>query len=226
MEKTELKRVTRNRKEAESTYNKISRWYDILEGYWERKAIKIALQKLNAADGDFVLEIGFGTGHGITALADSVGITGKVFGLDLSANMIKRTKLRLKNLGLDNRTILYRGDAVSIPFKENSFDAIFMSFALELFDNPEIPKVLKGCFSTLKDKGRICVASLTNAGKKSVMRELYVYGHDKFPKLLDCRPIYVKESLIEAGFKILDTSQVSLLGIPVEIVLAKKMLGQ
>jgi demethylmenaquinone methyltransferase/2-methoxy-6-polyprenyl-1,4-benzoquinol methylase len=224
MENTEIKRVTRNRKEAESTYNKISRWYDIIEGYWERKAIKLALQKLDAVDGEFVLEIGFGTGHGITAIADSVGNTGKVFGIDLSANMIIRTKLRLINSKLDNRAILHRGDAVLLPFKENSFDAIFMSFALELFDNPDIPKVLNGCFSTLKDKGRICVASLTNAGKKSFMRELYIYGHDKFPKLLDCRPIYVKESLIEVGFKILDDSQVSLLGIPVEIVLAQKLL--
>ncbi|HEX7401676.1 MAG TPA: hypothetical protein VF369_05805 [candidate division Zixibacteria bacterium] len=35
---TEISRVTRSRAEAQATYNRISGWYDLLEGVWEKKS--------------------------------------------------------------------------------------------------------------------------------------------------------------------------------------------
>ncbi|HEX7401670.1 MAG TPA: methyltransferase domain-containing protein, partial [candidate division Zixibacteria bacterium] len=109
-----------------------------------------------------------------------------------------------------------------LPFKSARFDALFMSFTLELFDTPEIPRLLSECGRALRNGGRICVISLSKAGHSSWMRNLYEWGHRKFPQLLDCRPIFVQNALSDAGFHIIDTTLLSMLGLTVEIVLAGK----
>jgi ubiquinone/menaquinone biosynthesis C-methylase UbiE len=118
---------------------------------------------------------------------------------------------------------LVQGDAEFLPFKDGTFDAIFMSFALELFDTPAIPKVVAQCHRVLRDEaGRICVVALTKVGPPSRIRQLYEWGHDHFPTLLDCRPIYVRSALEAQGFDIMDAALLSVYGIPVEVVVGGK----
>ncbi|MCZ7571146.1 MAG: methyltransferase domain-containing protein [Ardenticatenaceae bacterium] len=203
-------------------YDKISRWYDLLEGNWETTARVAGLRKLDAREGERVLEIGVGTGHNIVALAHAVGESGKVYGFDLSPGMLEATRARLRERGLVARVALEEGDAVRLPFEEGAFDAVFMSFTLELFDTPEIPEVVGECRRVLRVGGRICVVSISKAGGSSPMRELFEWGHHTFPAFLDCRPIFVQRALEEAGFQIVDATQISLWGLPVEIILARK----
>jgi ubiquinone/menaquinone biosynthesis C-methylase UbiE len=217
----EISRVRRSKAEAQETYDRISRWYDLLEGIWEKKARDGGLQKLDVKEGEIVLEVGFGTGHGIRALAQAIGESGGVYGIDLSHRMVHITQARVNEVGLSERVKLMRGDAEYLPFEAECFDAIFMSFTLELFDTPEIPKVLSECHRVLRSSGRICVVSLSKLGGSNWMKELYEWGHRRFPKVLDCRPIYVQTALIDADFQILDATSMSLFGLPVEIVLAR-----
>ena len=218
----EISRVRRSKAEAQETYDRISRWYDLSEGIWEKKARVVGLQKLDVKEGEIVLEVGFGTGHGIQALAQSVGESGRVYGIDLSHRMVHITQARMNEVGLSERVKLLHGDAEYLPFEAEFFDAIFMSFTLELFDTPEIPKVLSECKRVLRSDGRICVVSLSMTGGWNWMRELYEWGHRRFPKFLDCRPIYVRNALVDSGFQILDTTSMSLFALPIEIVLARK----
>ena len=60
----EISRVTRSRREAQATYDRLSGWYDWLEGVWETKARNLALARLGVKPGETVLEIGIGPGHG------------------------------------------------------------------------------------------------------------------------------------------------------------------
>lgn len=217
----QISRVTRTKQEAQAMYNKISRWYDLLEGFWEKKARILGLNKLNVKPGERVLEIGVGTGHSLVTMAQAVGESGQVYGLDLSPQMLGITQTRVAQARVSSRVVLDCGDAVQNPFSSNLFDAIFMSFILELFDTPEIPLVLSECRRVLQSQGRICVVSLSQAGKPTMMRRLYEWGHRQFPKFLDCRPIFVQHALEEAGFRSIDIKKISMWGLPVEIVLAQ-----
>ena len=219
---TEISRVTRSKKEAQATYDRISGWYDLLEGIWEKKSKDLGLQKLKVGAGEIVLEIGPGTGYGLLALAQFVGKSGRVYGIDLSSRMLHLTRRKLIKKGAKKGVMLVQGDALQLPFISASFDALFMSFTLELFDTPDIPRLLSECERALRKGGRICVVSLSKAGRPSWMRNLYEWGHSKFPRLLDCRPIFVQNALSDAGFHVTHTTILSLLGLPVEIVLANK----
>ena len=218
-----ISRVTRSKEEAKASYNRISQWYDMLSGLAERKCREAGLQKISAKEGEVVLEIGFGTGNSILALAQSVGNSGKVYGIDISEGMCNITQSRVREAGLSDRVELKCGDAAKLPFEANGYDAIFMSFTLELFDTPEIPMVLRECQRVLRSDGRICVVAMSKKGKTNLMMRLYEWMHRKLPKYVDCRPIFVQEMLEEADFQILDVMEMSMVTLPVEVVLARKV---
>jgi demethylmenaquinone methyltransferase/2-methoxy-6-polyprenyl-1,4-benzoquinol methylase len=138
--------------------------------------------------------------------------------------MMEITKKRLEKAGLAERAELYCGDAASLPFADNTFDAVFMSFTLELFDTPEIPKVLEQIKRVLKPGGRLGVASLSKEDGESIFLRLYEWAHHKWPKYADCRPIYVEQSLREAGYKVKSKEKVSLFRLPGEIIVALNTL--
>ncbi len=219
-DETDISRVTRSKEEAKASYDKISKWYDVL-AYTDRKYGYHGLKKLCVKEGEVVLEIGFGTGHAIQTLARTTGNSGKVYGIDISQRMYDIVQARIKRVGLSERVNLQCGDAAKLPFKTNFFDAVFMSFTLELFDTPEIPTVLHECKRVLRSGGRICIVALI-CKKKKISVRLYEWFHRKFPKFVDCRPIFVKKELEDVNFQILNIEEMSMWGLPIGIVLAKK----
>ena len=213
--------VPRTKEEAKRFYDRISRFYDFLTSAFERKYAEMALELLSVKDGETVLEIGFGSGHCLRQIAWSVGKSGKAYGIDISTGMLEVTKGRLEKAQLMDRAELYCRDAASLPWDDNTFDAVFMSFTLELFDTPEIPKVLGEIKRVLKPEGRLGVVSMSKEDGESKLVRLYEWVHKKWPKYVDCRPIYVGQSLKDAGYEIRSKEKVSLLGLlPGEIVIA------
>jgi len=217
----EISRVTRSKGQAKASYDKMSKWYDILARP-ERRYGYLGLQKLRAVEGETVLEIGFGTGHGILALAQSVGNSGQVYGIDISEGMINITRARVREAGFSERAVLNCGDAARLPFEADFFAAVFMSFTLELFDTPDIPMVLHECRRVLRSDGRICVVAMSKKGKANVITRLYEWAHAKFPEYVDCRPIFVLKALEAAGFQPLDVTEITMFGLPIEIVVARR----
>ncbi|RPJ21608.1 MAG: methyltransferase domain-containing protein [Chloroflexi bacterium] len=182
------------------------------------------MEKLSAQPGEKILEIGFGTGHCLVSLAKAVGPAGRVTGLDISDGMLAIARERLQQEGLDERVDLRLGDAAQLDFIEaNSLDGVFMSFTLELFDNPEIPRVLQECHRILKPDGRLAVVSMTKTNPPGVAVRMYEWFHEHMPDYADCRPIFARQALEQSGFTVQDVSVSSMWGLPVEIVLGKKL---
>ncbi len=215
-----VSRVVRSKDEAKASYNRMSRWYDLVAGSSEKKYRDLGLEKLNAQPGEHILEIGYGTGHCIEALATAVTSTGQVSGVDISEGMYEITQAHINDAGLSDRVDLHVGDAANLPFSSDSFDGVFMSFTLELFDTPEIPQLLQQCHSILRPGGRIVIVSLIKKASKAV--RIYEWFHEKMPTAVDCRPIYAQSDLIAAGFTIQDVMALFMWGLPVEIILATK----
>ena len=218
-----IRRVNRSKADARASYNRLSRWYDVVAGSTEKKYRDWGLEKLSAQPGEKILEIGFGTGHCLVALAKAVGPAGRVIGLDISDGMLSIAKERLQQEALNERVDLHLGDAANLDFLESgSLDGVFMSFTLELFDNPEIPRVLQECYRILKTGGRIAVVSMTKTNPPGMAVRMYEWFHEHLPNYADCRPIFARQALEQSGFVIQDVSVSSMWGLPVEIVLGKK----
>ena len=214
--------VLRSKEDAKRFYDRISRVYDYLTGVFERKCAAMALGRLSVEEGETVLEIGFGSGHCLKQMAELVGETGRVHGVDISLGMLEVTRKRLDKARLIDRAELSCSDAASLPYSDNTFDAAFLSFTLELFDTPEIPILLGEVKRTLKPKGRITVASMSKESGESLLLRLYEWAHRRWPKYIDCRPIYLEQSLRDSGYKIRKKEKVKLFRLPIEIVVATK----
>jgi demethylmenaquinone methyltransferase/2-methoxy-6-polyprenyl-1,4-benzoquinol methylase len=211
-------RVLQTKSETKAFYDKIAKVYDLLSEHSERPLREAGLA---TAPGEQVLEIGFGTGHILAILANAVGPTGRVFGIDISENMLAHAKDLLGGKGLRDRVSLFCGDAESLPYGDASMDGIFMCFTLELFDTPDIPMVLAECMRVLRPGGRIVVVAVSKEGKDGFIIHAFEWTHRHFPNLMDCRPIYVRQSLKAAGFAI-ENSRTESMWVPVEIVLGRK----
>lgn len=218
----EMLRVRRSPTAARHFYNRLSGWYDLLAGASEGPLRDLGLTLLDAQPEECALEIGFGTGHGLLALARAVGPAGAVLGLDISDGMARLALQRLRDADLDDRVMLCLGNGAHPCFAPGSVDVIFVSFTLELFDTPELPYVLWHCRRLLRRGGRLGVVSLVKERRRDRWPvRFYEWAHRLFPKWVDCRPIYLQQILIESGFTITASERRSMWGLPVDAVIAQ-----
>lgn len=213
-------RVLQSKEEIRAFYNKLARFYDVLADRSEAPMREKTLRRLNPQRGEWALEIGFGTGTALPKLAQAVGGAGHVFGVDIAERMAEVARERVIAAGLWHRVTLVLGDAAALPFRDSVFDALLMTFTLELFDTPEIPRVLAECRRVLKPGGRLGVLSLSKDGPQGVAIRVFEWTHRHLPNLLDCRPIHVRATIEAAGFRI-EHAEIDQMWVPVEIVVAR-----
>jgi ubiquinone/menaquinone biosynthesis C-methylase UbiE len=200
-------------------YDRLSRGYDRLAAS-ERPLIAEGLRRLAPGPGERLLEIGSGTGWALASLARAVQPGGIALGLDRSRGMLEVARVRLA--GAEARAGLGCADARCLPLAAASLDAIFISFTLELFPDPDWLQVLQECRRVLRSGGRLGVVGLLQVPQPGWMSRLYTWLHIRFPAALDCRPVPVEDWLTRAGFQISSLEQHSLWGLPVAIVMAQR----
>ena len=156
-------------------------------------------------------------------MAKAVGDSGKVYGIDLTPKMVELASNRLYQEKLTDKVELKEGDAREMPYKSQMFDAVYLASTLELFDTPDIPKVLQEIKRVLKATGRICVVSIPKENHEhSIVLRMYEWFHKTFPKYASCRPIYVEDSIKDGGYDIMKTEELMMDGLfPMKIVVAK-----
>jgi ubiquinone/menaquinone biosynthesis C-methylase UbiE len=205
-----------------NNYDRMGKWYDVIAGRSEKQLRRTGLCQLNAMPGETILEIGFGTGQSLVEIAEAVGNNGKVYGIDISRRMLEIAKQRVASAGYGGRIELQCMDASILPYAEGTFDALFMSFVLEVFEPSEIGLFLQNCRKVIKTDGRICIVAMSSEGKHGIMMKLYKWAHARFPNTVDCRPIDAGELMRAAGFDQVEDIVTSFWGLSVEIVRSLK----
>ena len=204
---------------TQANYDHLSRWYDWLEGWGEKRICDQTLNLLNPGRNERILEIGSGTGANLIRLNTlSTGLS--LIGADLSLEMCRQAMKKLNRIKI-NHIVFSNVNATNLPFPANTFDAILMMFTLEILPNETMLSALQDCRKVLKKKGRICVACMADEKTRSPMMSLYRWSMRVFPRVVDCRPIKANEMIQSVGFTIEIIQHHSLWGLPVTIVLAK-----
>lgn len=215
--------TTLSSKQATALYDRIAGVYDLIAGACEDPARRAGLALLAAAPGERVLEVGCGTGRLLPAIVSAVRPHGHVDAIDLSEGMLRVARKTLRRSGVEADVSLCRADARRLPFAEASFDALFMSFTLELFDTPDIRRVLAECRRVLRAAGRLVVVASSKEEPPTTIQRLYEWAHRRFPRAIDCRPIDVHQEITGAGFGI-EREERRMLPVPLRIVLARGRL--
>lgn len=106
--------------------------------------------KMNVEEGKTALDVCCGTADWTIALAKAVGPTGKVIGLDFSESMLAAGKP--KTVGYSNIELV-QGNAMALPYEDNSFDYVTIGFGLRNVPNYET--VLSELYRVVKPGGMV-----------------------------------------------------------------------
>src|ERR1700722_13152863 len=88
-------------------YDVQSVFYDATFGRLVRRRIERAIQHMNINDTDTALDLGIGTGVSL----DFYPNTGRIFGIDLSAGMLRECRKKIRLRGLTSATV-FQADAL------------------------------------------------------------------------------------------------------------------
>lgn len=139
-----------------NVFEKISNQYDVMNSVISFRMHKLwrkdTMKRMDVKKGSKALDVCCGTADWTIALADAVGDTGHVSGLDFSKNMLEVGKKKVNDLNLSQIELIH-GNAMELPFSDDTFDYVTIGFGLR--NVPSYVQVLKEMHRVVKPGGKV-----------------------------------------------------------------------
>ncbi|MBH5317961.1 demethylmenaquinone methyltransferase [Paenibacillus sp. GSMTC-2017] len=119
---------------------------------------KYTMNKMNVQKGQNALDICCGTGDWTIDLANT-SQTGKIVGLDFSQNMLNVAEVKVAKLSLGRQIELVQGNAMNLPYEDNTFDYVTIGFGLR--NVPDYLQVLREMHRVVKPGGKVVCLELS-----------------------------------------------------------------
>ena len=151
--------------------NRIFTWG--LDKRWRLKAARLCLE----TQPDTILDLCCGTGDLAIRLAQLAASSTKVVGLDYSPPMLEKAAEKAKHLLLKAELNFVHGDVNDLPFPNEYFDCIGISFAFRnlTYKNPNTPRYLSEIVRVLKNGGQFVIVESSQPPNKFIRKLDHLY---------------------------------------------------
>ena len=173
---------------------------------------------LQLKPGMTVLDIGSGVGGPARVLAETTGA--KVIGIDLTREFVEAANWLTERTGLTDKVRFQQANALDLPFKDNSFDAVYTQHVAMNIENK--PKLYAEAFRVLKPGGRLFLYDMMEGPEPGGPYFPVPWAQDNSTSFL-ATPEGVMVYLEAAGFTPVETRDHS--ATAVEWFLARKRSG-
>ncbi|WP_010273862.1 demethylmenaquinone methyltransferase [Paenibacillus senegalensis] len=167
-----------------SVFESIAPKYDMMNdilSFRRHKAWRaFTMKKMNVSPGSHSLDLCCGTCDWTIDLAKASG-SGSVVGLDFSQNMLDYGAIKVKNAGLEDQITLVRGNAMELPYEDNTFDYVTIGFALR--NVPDVDQVLSEMLRVVKPGGKVVSLELSKPTWQPFKAIYYFYFKHLLPLL-------------------------------------------
>src|SRR5690625_2979270 len=132
---------------------------------------KDVMNRMKVEKASKALDVCTGTGDWAIALAKATGDEGEVIGLDFSKNMLKIAQEKQQQQKLNHLRFIH-GNAMELPFSDNTFDYVTIGFGLR--NVPDYETVLQEMYRVTKPGGKV-VCLETSQPSLFGFRQLYFF---------------------------------------------------
>ena len=131
--------------------------------------------------GDKVLDLAAGSGDLSLKFAQKVGQEGHVVVTDINEAMLEEGRKRLTDKGIAGNVNYCLVNAEQLPFEDNSFDCISISFGLRNVTHKE--RALESMQRCLKPGGRVIILEFSQPTNETFRKVYDAYSFNVIPKL-------------------------------------------
>lgn len=144
---------------------------------WKRFTIELSAVR----PGQQVLDIAGGTGDLAAKFCKLVGPEGRVVLADINESMLRVGRDKMTDLGIVGNIEYTQANAECLPFPDNSFDCITISFGLRNVTDKDA--ALRSMLRVLKPGGRLLVLEFSKPSNELVSKAYDSYSFNILPKI-------------------------------------------